>query len=435
MNKIWLIIEREYLSRVKKKSFILMTLLGPILLGLVITSAVWLTLEQEDQQIILVYDEAGIITANKPLSNGEKVFFINNQFENIDAALNTFKNSGYTSLLYIPQNIATSNMCILHYNQLPSLSTQKQITYEIESQLDDYKLKLFDIDASTFKKIKSKVSLSTVDFKQNSTEAYEIELTVIGFFFAVMIYMFIFMYGVQVMRGVIEEKTNRIVEVIVSSVKPFQLMMGKIIGIAMVGLTQFTLWVILSTVAIQTGQYLVLQENYGASKISAMQMTQEMQDEAMKSDVQASMVIELLDRINFPLMISTFLFYFIGGFLLYASLFAAIGSAVDSESDTQQFMMPVTLPLIFGFIVAEMALQNPEGSAVFWFSLFPLTSPIVMMVRVAGGVETWQLLLSIAMLIATFIVTTFIAAKVYRIGILMYGKKPSYKEIWKWLKY
>ncbi len=243
------------------------------------------------------------------------------------------------------------------------------------------------------------------------------------------------------MRGVIEEKTNHIVEIIISSVKPFQLMMGKIIGIALVGLTQFLLWLILSGVLIFAAQSFIINEKYDASKLMQQQMTSKlMKENATQIPLDASVndVSDLLLRINFPLMISMFVFYFLGGYLLYASLFAAVGAAVDNETDTQQFMAPITIPLVFGFIVAEFAIQNPEGSAAFWFSIIPLTSPVVMMVRIASGIDAgdiWQIYLSMIILVATFIFTTWVAGKIYRTGILMYGKKASYKELWKWLFY
>ena len=271
----------------------------------------------------------------------------------------------------------------------------------------------------------------------------------VGFIAGFLIYMFIFMYGSQVMRGVIEEKTSRIVEVIVSSVKPVQLMAGKIIGIALVGLTQFFLWIILTLTII--GVFSVayssqLEEISSTSTLSSpgqlfpAESVDGQFDEStfnIEDSEQLAKFMEIFSSINFGLIIITFLFYFIGGYLLYGSLFAAIGSAVDSEADTQQFMFPVTIPLVLSIIVGlSFVLNNPDGQVAWWFSVIPFTSPVVMMIRIPFGINLYtDLLPSIAFLVAGFLFTTWLAAKIYRTGILMYGKKVSYKELWKWIKY
>ena len=256
-----------------------------------------------------------------------------------------------------------------------------------------------------------------------------------------MIYFFIFMYGIQIMRGVIEEKTSRIVEIIISSVKPFQLMLGKIIGIALVGLTQFMSWIILTGILytlimafVMGGDIESLTQGQGALEDPNVQ-------EALKSIGGAesltpkAMVDGILSEIPLAKLLLSFLFYFLGGYLLYGALLAAVGSAVDSEADSQQFMMPITIPLIFSFVVAQFVMDNPDGPLAFWLSMCPLTSPIIMMVRIPFGVEIWELLLSMTLLILGFIGATWMAAKIYRTGILMYGKKVTYKELWKWLFY
>jgi ABC-2 type transport system permease protein len=439
MDKILLIIQREFLSRVKKKSFIIMTFLGPILMGGLITGAILLTISDNETYVVQVIDESEIIDNDLPSS--EKIYF-SYSTSSLDSALKQFETSPYSIILYIPNNIIKSNSIVLHYKKYPSLITQKYISAEIEKIIEQYKLDNFNIDKEVYAEIKTRLNVATADFKQKKNDKYKTELTLVGFFFAVLIYMFIFLYGVQVMRGVIEEKTSRIVEVIISSVKPFQLMLGKITGIALVGLTQFLLWVILTTGIIGISQAVLLKDKYSAEQISNVQVSgnlmQKLDNTKSNQDLKVNAAVDLLNRINFPLMIGMFLFYFLGGSLLYASLFAAVGAAVDNEADTQQFMMPITIPLIFGFIVAEFALQNPDGPAVFWFSIIPLTSPVVMMVRIAGGInpsDMWQLYLSMFLLVAGFIFTTWVAAKIYRTGILMYGKKPSYKELIKWLKY
>ncbi len=265
----------------------------------------------------------------------------------------------------------------------------------------------------------------------------------IGFFFGYFMFIFIFMYGVQVMRGVMEEKQNRVVEVLISSVKPFQLMMGKIIGIALVGFTQFILWIVITGTLTVVGMSVLGADRYDPSELAQQGMTTEVRDQLIKQQMPAAdsgfdqeKVADIIKQVNIPLVLVTFLFYFICGYLLYSSLLAAIGSAVDSETDTQQFMFPVTLPMIIAIIVAQIAVMNPASPAVIWCSFIPFTSPIVMMVRVAmGSAPLWQLLLSMGLLVITFIGTTWLAGRIYRTGILMYGKKISWKELGKWLFY
>jgi ABC-2 type transport system permease protein len=241
------------------------------------------------------------------------------------------------------------------------------------------------------------------------------------------------------MRGVIEEKSSRIVEVIISSVKPFQLMMGKIIGIAFVAITQFLIWVVLSTVIIGGAQQF-FKEELNQVQTEQVKNLESVNPEAAKTAGNENQQAEFISRltgqlgmINFPLVLGAFLFYFIGGYLLYGSLFAAIGAAVDNETDTQQFMLPVTIPLILAIVMAQVAIENPDGPIAFWASIIPLTSPIIMMIRIPVGVAYWEVILSMGLLIATFIGTTWMAAKIYRTGILMYGKKVNFKEIGKWV--
>jgi ABC-2 type transport system permease protein len=309
---------------------------------------------------------------------------------------------------------------------------------------------VYGIDEETLASVKSNISLVVEDIETSKKSYTEISWA-LGFIGGMLIYFFIFMYGSQVMRGVIEEKTNRIVEVIVSSVKPIQLMLGKIVGIAMVGLTQFLLWILL-TLAIVTSFTAIY-----ADQITKYKMGQEtvanpgqlfpsdamgMPDtqkglESLSADENFSQMLDVFFSINYGVIIWTFLFFFVGGYLLYAALFAAIGSAVDNEADTQQFMLPVTIPLVFAIVIGlSFVLNNPDGSVAYWLSLIPLTSPIIMMIRVPFGVNIYtDLIPSMVLLVLGFLFTTWLAAKIYRTGILMYGKKVSYKELWKWLTY
>jgi ABC-2 type transport system permease protein len=264
----------------------------------------------------------------------------------------------------------------------------------------------------------------------------------VGYIGGFLIYFFIFLFGAQVMTHVIEEKSSRVIEILVSSVRPFQLMLGKILGIGLVGLTQFILWVVLSAViifaaqqiffsdlGIPSSEHIVIDDMFSSSTLQQAQPVEQNDTPAFREFLAS------VSAINFGVMLGAFLFYFLGGYLLYASLFAAIGSAADSETDTQQFMLPVTVPLIISIIVMMNAIMNPDGPIAFWFSMIPFTSPIIMMARIPFGVPAWEVALSGGLLVGTFIFTTWLAGKIYRTGILMYGKKVNYAEVWKWLRY
>ena len=439
MGKISLIIEREYLTRVKKKSFIIMTFLGPLLMAGFFIGAIWLSLAEEGTQKILVIDEVELF---HDLPSSSHVQF-DYTTQSIEEVKKNFHQSDYNAILYIPFNILKGNTVMLFFKKQPGFGVLKYVDSKLESKIEDVKLSLNKIDNPSYLAIKTDLNITTISFKeQGKEEKSNKEAGFVGLFFAILIYMFIFLYGVQVMRGVIEEKTSRIVEVIISSVKPFQLMLGKIIGVALVGLTQFLLWIMLTTGIIAIAQTFILKDKYNVEQISNMNMSTQLLKEAQQQNQQVKLdsndVMQLVHRINFPYMLGLFIFYFLGGYLLYSALFAAIGAASDSDSDTQQFMLPVTIPLIFGFIVAQMSIQNPDGPAAVWFSIIPLTSPVVMMVRIATvpfDALMWDLILSMVLLVLGFLFTTWVAAKVYRTGILMYGKKVNYKELWKWMFY
>ena len=434
MNKILLIIQREYLTRVKKKSFLIMTLLGPVLIAGFLSLAIYLGLSDNSVQNVLVVDEAKMVTKTFKDSETIKFFYSN---ENLSDS--AFGESPYNLMLVVNEYIIENNKAHLYYKKYPSVTTQNYINSQLDNSLEQIKLRMHDIDNETYAQIRTAIILGVFDYKDREKESRKVELAAVGFFFAIIIYIFIILYAVQVMRGVMEEKTNRIIEVLVSSVKPFQLMMGKIVGIAMVGLTQFILWIILTMTLMAVFQSMIFTDPLAGEIIAQQQMDPEVAKSLVSPEQSgAAEILDLIDRINLPLMIGMFIFYFLGGFLLYSALFAAVGAAVDSEADTQQFVLPLTVPLVFGFIIGEFAVVNPEGSSSTWFSMFPFTSPVVMMIRLANGFTpdtVWQLYLSIFLLIAGFIFTTWIAAKVYRIGILMYGKKVGYKEIWKWIRY
>ena len=319
---------------------------------------------------------------------------------------------------------------------------------EIEKVIEAEKLRVNNVDPVTYQRIKTALKVQLFDIDKAGKRSYDQAKAGIGFAFGYLIFIFIFLYGVQVMRGVMEEKQNRVVEVLVSSVKPFQLMMGKIVGIAMVGLAQFLLWIALSVVLGTVGLSFAKDHiSASALKDAQPQMTTQLQAQIDQTKAvqdqdspneELGVMMDILHELPIVPILVLFLFYFLCGYLLYSSLFAAVGSAVDAETDTQQFMLPITIPLMLGLFIAQTAVYNPDGPAVFWFSIIPFTSPVVMMVRIATGNafdHLGELFLSMGLLIATFVLTTWFAGRIYRTGILMYGKKVTWKELGKWLFY
>jgi ABC-2 type transport system permease protein len=424
-----------------KKSFIILTFLTPLLFAGMIMVPLWLSsIKDNSKKNIVVIDRTnsyqGVLKNNdtytfdfvdKPADEVRK--------ENAD-------NESFTALLLITDDLAKNP-------KAATLYSEEQVNMELKSYVSDLlknyveEQKLASHNIPNLKKMVDEshvdINISTVKWGEdgkNKVGSAELALA-IGMISAFMIYMFIVIYGAQVMSGVVKEKTSRIVEVIISSVKPFELMMGKIIGIAMVGLTQFFLWVVLtlfiSTVA---GSFIG-----GNIDISALQQANTMgmgMNTPLPANETENMVREvytMLSGFDFAQIVVLFVIYFLGGYLLYASLFAAVGSAVDNETDTQQFSLPLTLPIIFAIYAAIYSAQNPDGPLAFWCSMIPFTSPIVMMVRLPFGVPAWQIIISIVILVFSFIGTTWMAGKIYRTGILMYGKKVTWKELWKWLRY
>lgn len=441
MHKIRLIIQREYLSRVKKKSFIVMTLLGPALMSLVFFMPFIVSKFNEDEarKVIVIDEHPEIFTTVLPST--EEMVFINSRLT-LDSAKAAYDPETQFGILYLPADLMKNpGGAMLFSDNKTSISVTGTIEDLLSKQIQEDKLKAEGIDQKVLASTETKVDLKTLSIKG---EESSVELaTTVGLISGILIYIFIFMYGVQVMRGVIEEKSNRIVELIISSVKPFELMLGKIVGIAMVVLTQFVLWIILTlSLASLGGRF--ISEEFQKSRMKDVNMSQQaMQQQALeelgatpKASLSASEeIFSEFNRIDFPLIITCFFIYFLGGYLLYSALFAAIGAAVDNETETQQFMLPVTIPLILSFVVAQSVVQQPESSLGFWFSICPLTSPVVMMVRIAFGVSMWELALSISLLIAAFIGATWFAGRIYRTGILMYGKKTTYRELLRWLFY
>lgn len=472
MNKIWLIIQREYLTRIKKKSFLIMTIIGPILMGGLIVAPAFLSqLDKKEVRTVAVIDQTNVFSDtvinfskwNNAKALGQHISrkemmhrrlpdtkYIKFQFlpskTSIDSVKQVFDQTDYYALLFIPENLLTSQTVKIYSTHEVSINIKMYLSKFFDKELEREKLKAKKIDPDIIKSIRTSIDVSSVKWTPTGEQSSNSDLAmVVGMFSGLLIYFFVFMFSAQVMRGVIEEKTNRIIEIIVSSVKPFQLMMGKIIGIAMVGLTQFLLWIILTfsilTIVQQTtplSTKSLNQENV-KSLISTTQTSTQLQPTIETSNETVSnlskAIIETISSINWLLMAGAFLFYFLMGYLLYASLFSAVGAAVDSETDTQQFMMPLTIPLLLALIMMTTFIENPDGNLAFWFSIIPLTSPIVMMVRIPFGVAPWEILLSMGILVVTIYFSILLSAKIYRTGIFMYGKKPSYKDLLKWLRY
>ncbi len=443
MHKIFLIIQREYTTRVQKKSFIILTLLMPVLMSaLMILPAYFAAMDDEQVRTVAVYDASSVLLGRLENSEFTKFQFIPK--EEYQTAKNNIKKSHYYALLVIEPNfLITKRVQVISGSNVP-WDLKSQIQNKIQSVVEKDKMAevvrqtaIPDLEqkiAST----KTRINIETIkqgvggEAKKSSTEIG----MVLGYIFGFMIYMFIFIYGSMVMQGVMEEKQSRIVEVIISSVKPFQLMMGKIVGIALVGLTQFALWVLLGFAIFSVSKSFYPGVSHTQQIQNVMEQTQDVAKHAAAPQADKMQeILSMIDTINFPLLIGCFIFFFIGGYLLYSSMFAAVGSAIDAQEDAQQFMLPITLPIILSIMVMMSAIKSPEGPIAFWFSIIPFTSPIVMMARIPFGVPTWQLLLSMFLLIATFVGMVWVAGKIYRTGILMYGKKPSWKEIGKWLTY
>ncbi|MFW6370135.1 MAG: ABC transporter permease [Bacteroidota bacterium] len=447
-NKISLIIKREYLTRVKKKSFIIMTILGPILFGGFFAAMAWMmTMEDTEERKIAVVDETGMFINELPETESIKFTYPDNV--DLETLKKVYFESDYYAILYIPRIVTYSPGSVqLFANKQPSMSINEHISQAIENKLEQQKLKAYNIENldEILENVETNVSIQTIRMETGGEERKGNTAVSMGLAYiaGLLIYMFIFIYGAQVMRGVIEEKTNRIVEIIISSVKPFQLMMGKIIGIALVGLTQFSLWIVLTLGIVTAVQQSIMPDSAAMMQQSSPQTLMQSRTPDASQSAPASpetggnefqALLEGLQMVNWFLIVGAFIFFFLGGYLLYGSLFAAIGAAVDNETDTQQFMFPITIPLILGLLVMFNALNNPESSLTFWFSIIPLTSPIVMMARLPFSVPTWEILVSMGLLILTFFGSVWLAAKIYRTGILMYGKKITYKELFKWIRY
>jgi len=433
-SPILLIIQREFITRVRKKTFLLMTLLAPLLLAAVMIVPGLLASMPEDDKSIIVLDEPSILVPEEGTSQFSLEYLNPNEFD-LETGKTFLRESDKDALLYIPSGNGwdpdfIKNNILLFGKEDIGIDLQRFVERQLEEKINQQKLIRQGVDPEVVAQTKTKVTIKSFTMGEEGNEetsATPLKMG-LGYIAGILIYFFIFFYAVQVMRGVIEEKTSRIVEVIISSVRPRQLMMGKILGIGLVGVVQFLIWVILS------GTIYVVVSTFIYPEIFAQQVPAGPGSPDL-STVDQTNLFSMLNSINFPVVLSGFVFYFFGGYFLYSALFAALGSAIDQEADSQQFMLPVTAPMIIAITTAMNVIQDPNGPLAFWMSMIPLTSPISMMIRLPFGVPIWQIALSALILVSTFFCVVALAGKIYRVGILMYGKKVTWKELYKWLKY
>ena len=434
MSILALIIKREFISKVRNKSFIVMTFLSPLLFVGIGVFVSYLSSLKADLKQIAVYDETGIFVSE--FKNSEEYKYINLSNSNVNSIKDSVKSESYEGLIYIPKTSdfkSLENKIQYISNESPSINFVDHVQEVISTKITNENFKIAKLDTLAINNAQAEVNL---ELKKATGEdslkgINEIKIA-IGGAFGYLIMMFIVIYGNMVMRSVIEEKTNRIIEIIISSVKPFQLMMGKIIGTSLAGILQFLIWTIVGLILVFSVSMF-----FGINATPTSNIPPEMLQSAHQ---EFGSVAQLYfnELLNLPIatLLICFVIYFIGGYFLYSSFYAAIGAAVDNETDSQQFLLPIILPLILGVYIGFFTVMNdPHGTVATVFSMIPLTSPIVMLMRIPFGVPWWQIVLSITILFGTFFFVVWFASKIYRVGILMYGKKPTWKELYKWLKY
>ena len=436
MNKILLVARRELLTRIRKKTFLLSTILLPLVIFLFYGMIIYFSVKGDDGLTIAVADKANLFDG-KLESKGDLIFKLQNN-ETEASLRKQLQQEKIDAYVVVPEGATAANLDSMRFvsGKKIGLMSRDKIEEEINKRLEEKRLMSLNISKAQLDSIQHRdnhLSFTTLEGAQEDDANVGISYAV-GFISGFLIYIVLFIYGTMVMRGVMEEKVNRIAEIIVSSVKPFQLMMGKILGIGAVGLIQFFIWIIL--VFVLQAALLMMFPGVDAAAIQANTGGMAGGSSAATNSAVAE-IMKNMGSINFPLIAGCFIFYFFGGYLLYSSLFAAVGSAVNEDpQDAQSLMLPITMPIIFGIVIMTKAVNAPYSTLSQFGSLFPLTSPIVMMARVAhgipGGVTVWELLTSMGLLILGFICTTWLAAKIYRTGILMYGKKATWKEMWKW---
>jgi len=431
MKKTLLIIQREFLSRVQKKSFIIMTILTPVIMIGIYVAAILMAIRPGEERKINVIDETGLFVDK--FSSSSNIKYEYNPMD-VEQGKEKVRANEFSGLLVIPKiDLEKPEGIILYSNEALGISIESSIQRTIKGEIEDIKLDRSGIDKAILDSIKTSVDITALNLASGEEKESNAALASgIGIFTGFLIYIFLFVYGTQVMRGVLEEKTSKIIEVVISSVKPIQMMVGKILGIAAVGLSQFLIWIVLSTFLWSTATTLLVGDKVEESQNMEEVANNEASGAANSRAEMVGKISSAMDNINIPKILGLLLFYFVSGYLFYAAFFAMIGSAVDSESDTQQFIFPIILPIIFSFMMYGAVINDPNGQVAFWLSMIPFTSPIIMMVRVPFEIPNWQIFLSMAIMVVGFIGTTWMASRVYRIGILMHGTKVNYKTMAKW---
>lgn len=447
IRKTFIIIKREYLNKVKKKSFLLITFLSPILFaGLAILPTVIMMATKEEAKKIAVVDASGIVLPH--LESNEIISYFDCSDEPLDSLKNNLKSSAYDAVLSISKLDTEKKILSSELFSLKPLGMEASqiISGRINDAVEKYRIASYNIPGldKILEDVKCDIKLRSYTMDEEGKESISESgvYMAVSMALGIIIYMFIVMFGSMVMSSVIEEKSSRVVEVLVSSVKATELMFGKIIGIALVALTQFLLWILLTGAiigivgAIAGTSFLGGADTQEVVDMAAMGMDQGTAALAGAVNEPGSLevIMGTLRNINFVELGLCFILFFIFGYMLYASLFAAIGSAVENEADTQQLQIPITIPIMLGFFVALYAFKAPDSPIVFWASMIPFTSPIVMLARLPFGVPAWEIVLSIVLLILTFVLCAWLSAKIYKVGILMFGKKTSWQDLWRWLK-
>ncbi len=430
MNRTLLIIRREFFTRIRKRSFIILTLLGPLLISGVFIIPIWLSSQTGEHKIIEVWDASGLFEDEFVAAIEGKLIFAYKKLDEpiIDQSFPPLSEDHFGRLYIPPIDVLAPGGITFYADQQPGLGMTQQLANILQVKLERLRLDAMDLSVEQLEQIKEPIVIDTIVNKKSADSQVA---TAVGYIGALLIYFLVFYYGAQVMRGVAEEKNNRIVEIMLCTVKPFQLMIGKIVGIAGVGLLQFVLWGCLSGVFILGFSTYAQLDRFDQQQIE--QTMTGMQGQDALQAIELNQLMTGISAINFPLILACFLVYFMGAYLLYSAMFAALGAALDADTDSQQFMFPVVLPILFAILSLSTIGKDPHGQFATWLSLMPFTSPVAMLMRIPFGVATWQLILSMLLLVGAFIGMTWLAAKIYRIGILMHGAKVNYRIIAKWI--
>ncbi len=436
MNKIFLVIQREYVTRVLKKSFWISSLLAPVLLTAIYAIPIWLAMKDKEHKKVAILDLSHLW---KPVDLQDKELIFTFISKSEMQFKKEFSKDGYDAFVSIPANVLSNPKGVHIYSSKNiGLSLKESVERLIQNKVRQELMYQAGISKNVYEDTQVDIESDTITISDSGdeTNSSSVGAMILAGVMGLILYVTLLLYGSQVMNGVIEEKSSRIIEVIISSVKPYQLMLGKIIGVGLVGLTQFVLWIVLTI-----GLTQVTSKVYASKASSMVGLSQDAQIKA-NADMAIAMqdspmgeVTKVLESTNIPLVMFAFLFYFFVGYLLYSSLFAAIGSAVESATEAQQFTFIVMIPIILSFLLAQYTMQDPDSTIAFWSSMIPFTSPINMMVRLPYGVPIWELVASMVFLLIGFFVCSWISARIYRVGILMYGKKATWKELSKWLFY